>query len=340
MPFSNVPQPPFTGVIGTDDQINIKRSNGILFNELGGVPIGSILALASTLPNFSPELGVSAGASAGSFSALTFSNSNGVSFGISNGVVTGTVQSTGLASEWNPPAFGSSIVSNSSLGQNSIYFAPFDIEEPLNAFRLNLFASVGTSSGQASNSTWGVGFTGSAALYQRDVGTNSTQATSFWSGSFFFSAQGSSNSNMTMTVPIGILNSTAMQTTTGQSSSYLASSVGGFRAIPMPMSLTLFPGRYILAFANSSSTSNLANTLALTFMQQTFGQLQFRPLGTSSAASNASFFDPNGGFGTFSATSNAFPGSVALNSNSILAATAATRIMFNFSGYTTGTNFL
>ena len=272
--------------------------------------------------------------------SIVFSNSNGISFGLNGSTITATIQSTGLASECSPPAFGSSIVSNSSLGQNSLYFAPFDIEEPLNAFRMNLFASVGTSSGQASNSTWGVGFTGSAALYQRDVGTNSTQATSFWSGSFFFSAQGSSNSNMTVTVPIGILNSTAMQTTTGQSSTYLASSVGGFRAIPLPMSLTLFPGRYILAFANSSSTSNLANTLALTFMQQTFGQLQFRPLGTSSAASNASFFDPNGGFGTFSATSNAFPGSVALNTNAILAATAATRIMFNFSGYTTGTNVL
>jgi hypothetical protein len=193
----------------------------------------------------------------------------------------------------------------------------------------------------ASNSTWGAGYTGSAALYAKDTGTRSTQLTSFWSGSFFINVSGSSNSNMTVTHVFGISNSSRVSTLQGSSSTYLASSVGGFRVIPMPISSTLTPGRYWLAFAQSTATSNLTgNSFNLSVLNYTQGMINFRPFGTSSAASNASFWPLIEGLGTYSVTSGAFPGTVPINSDSIRGAISQTRPFFNFSGATTGLTML
>ena len=63
-------------------------------------------------------------------------------------------------------------------------------------------------------------------------------------------------------------------------------------------------------------------------------------MGQASAASNAAFFGPIQGLGIYSAQSAVFPGTIVLNSNTISYGTAATHVLFNFSGYTTNATML
>ena len=320
-----------------------RNVSALTFGNAGGVSFGydgtNVTAVA---PAGAPSpVNFSAGTTSNNLASVVFSNSNGISFGLNGSTITMSHLEATL-SQWDLPAYGSSMQTNSTLANNSLYFQPFDLDQYVNAYRINFFASVGTQSGSTQNSTWAAGHTASMALYARDsVISNSTQITSFWSCSFFLNVSGSSNTNMTATVPFGISNSTAVSTQQGSSSTFLAQSVGGFRVIPVPISSTLSPGRYWLAFAQSTGTTNTnMGSFNLSYLQQSQGNLAFRPFGISSAASNASFLNFYEGLGTYSATSNVFPGTVVMNSDRIRAGTANTRVFFNISGYTTATNML
>lgn len=244
------------------------------------------------------------------------------------------------------PIVGSSVVTNSTLGQNTLYFAGFDVPTHLSAYRVNFFHSIATTL-QASNSTNSAGMTFSACMYSRGTGTATDRINSMWSASWFINMNNSSNTQVRVTHPIGISNSTAVSTasnavvSSSNASTYLLNSVGGYRVVPMPMSLTMTPGRYWMACAQSTTSSNAIGVLQLSVAQQINGNnIAYRPFGTSSAASNASFWPSYPGDGTYSATSGAFPATVVLTTNAILAAINQTYPYFNFSAYTTGTNVL
>jgi hypothetical protein len=276
-------------------------------------------------------------------SDIVFSNSNNIVFGKNVSTVTASANPP-ILSQLDP--FGYlPINSASTLGQNSLYFVPFDVPEYLNAYRVNFFVSVAATF-SAVNSTGTGGYTQSAAIYARDTGTNSTRMTSQWSGSWGISFSASSGTQINITWPQGINNSTSVSTnstgiTNAAATTFIASSISGFRAIPVPISSTMTPGRYWMAVAVSSASVNGSNAVNCSVMQLSYSNnIAFRPFGTSSTASNANFYGIRECLGTYSTTSNAFPGTVVMNSDSIRGGLTAFIPYFNFSGYTTATNMI
>ena len=273
---------------------------------------------------------------------VSISGGSGIQVAASNsGWVVGAQQ----ISQYGPFDFGGLVpVTNSTLGQNSLYFQPFDVYWPISASRLNLYVSVATGM-SAGNSTGRAGYTISAALYSRGTGASTDRISSFWSMTAGMSATQNSNTQLVMTNLAGILNSGAVSTvgttlSTSNATTYMQNSVGGYRVIPLPLSTNLTPGRYWLAVANSTTSSNAGVvTLNCSVIQVTNSlTLAFRPFGTSSAASNASFYGVPDGQGTYSATSGGFPGSVPLTSDSIRMGATNFAPYFNISGYTNVTN--
>lgn len=351
----------YVGNAGTNVPVNrINLSAGTTSNHLSNVTFSNSnnvsFGLNGSTVTGSYAFNVSGGTTSNNLSNIVFSNSNGVSFGLNGSTMTASVSAAGggtTLSEWQPFPCNSFVI-NSTLGQNSIYFVPFDLPAPLSAYRLNHFASISYAQQPYAGSTGG--YTVSAALYTRM--TESTDRVSrLWSGSWYIAwtdATGLGGS-ITLTHPLGISNSTAgsVKTTAGRSNNswtdYLNSSIGGFRAIHVPVSLTLTPGRYWMAMANSTGGPSTAGPqFTINIAQQNSTQTgfggpffpPFRPFGTASAASDASFYAMGGAIGTYSATSGAFPASVALTTDAIRADSLPIVPLFNFSGYTTGTNVL
>ena len=253
-----------------------------------------------------------------------------------------TLSNYEILGDMNPQA----MVTNVTLGQNSLYFVPFDLQAPLNAYRLNLFMSMATTN-SAANSTGKGGFTISAALYSVGAGASTDRINTFWSGTAGFAVTQNSNTQIVATNVIGISNSTQVSSvgtsiSSSNATTYPANSMGGFRALALPISSTLTPGRYWLAVANSTSSSNAGVCLLnASIMQMSMSNfIAFRPFGTSSAASNASFYPYMPGAGTYSLTSAGFPASIPLTSDSIRISPTYVLPYANFSGYTTGTNLL
>lgn len=266
--------------------------------------------------------------------------------------VSGTIGSNSISLSVNAPATlmefnplqQTAFQTNAVLGQNSLYFVPFDVVEAVSAYRINFFLSVATTL-QASNSTGSAGYTLSAALYSRPA-ASTDQINTFWSCSAFISMAFSSNTALSITHPAGISNSTAVSTNgsnqnNANASTYLQSSVAGFRVLPMPISMTLTPGRYWMAAANSSSSANGIGIINCSVGQTNYAsQIAWRPFMTSSAGNNASFYAAIPGLGTYNGTSGVFPATVPLSSDSIRLPTPGIAPYFNFSGYTTGVNGL
>lgn len=289
---------------------------------------------------------------------ITLSGTNGSAVNISAPATSSLVGTSGLSVSTNgstmsvqpiplseyAPYDPTAMVTASNLGQNSLYFYPFDLPWPVNAYRMNFFLSVGSTL-SASNNTGSGGQTLSAALYTLDAG-NTTQISRLWSASAFWSFTNSSNTRLQIAHPAGIANSTSVSSSSVSSAStnvstYYASSVAGFRMVPLPVSSTLTPGRYWLAVAKSSTSANAQHIMNISVGQLTFGNLiAYRPYGTNSAASNASVFPLMRGAGTYSATSGAFPATIPLTASDIRFGIVATVPFINFSGFTTATNML
>ena len=307
---------------------------------------GFTLSLSAAAPGAGGGAAISGNTNSQSTGTVNFSNSNGVSFGLNtNGVMTASVALNATASEFEP-IFGSSLLTNSTLGQNTLYFVPFDVQQDMSAYRVNFFYSIAATL-QASNSTNSAGLTFSAALYTRGTGASTERINSMWSGSWFIRMSNSSNTQVRVTHPFGISNSQAVSTTSNgvvsssNASTYLVNSVGGFRCVPMPISSILTPGRYWMAVAQSTQSSNAIGVIQQSVLQQSnANNIAYRPFGTSSAASNASVFPTWPGDGTYSATSGAFPATVALTLSDIRGSPTLTIPYFNFSAYTTGLNVL
>lgn len=333
--------------------LSFSNANGISFGTSAGSAItGSHNALTTAMASDAATISnikVSAGTLSANRSDVTFANSNGVTFGLeTNGVVTASVNAGGAGntvSEWCPyPEMA--LLSASALGQNSIYFSPIDVPENLNAYRANFFLSVSTQI-SASNNTKSGGYTISMCLYSRGTGASTERLMSLLSRSAYISFTASSHTRIQVGHPAGIANSTSVSqiTTSGaatNTSTYVVSSVGGYRVLSFPISSTLTPGRYWMAVANSSVSANAQGLINCSVLQQTHASnVAYMPFGTVSKASNASWPQVFAGRGLYSVTSGAFPATVALSTDHIRQ-TAVTVVLpfFNVSGYTTATNQL
>ncbi len=332
---------------GSISSVVLSNSNAVSFglsnNTITAAAGGSLYAVGNTF-----------GTSSGTYNAsnISISGVSGLAVAASNsGFVIGEVP----VSEWAPPGQIIAAASNSTLGQNSLMFYPFDLPVLLYASRINFFVSVATGLSNA-NSTGNAGYTLSYCLYSRntDPTTGTDRISSFASGSAAIVVTQNSITQIVATNLAGTFANTtsvgsiATSISNANASTYVQSSMGGFRVWPLPVNATLTPGRYWLAVANSTSSANAGVvTLNCSVLQDLSGggglNLGWRPFGTSSAAANASFFNVSAGWGSYSAVSAAFPGSVPLTSDSIRGASnnvGLTKVIFNFSGLPATTNAL
>lgn len=236
-----------------------------------------------------------------------------------------------------------SVLTNSTLGLNTLYFAPFDVYQVMSASRLDLFMSIATTF-SATNLAGTFGATLSAAIYSMGTGTGTAQAiNTLWSQSAAWAFSQSSNSNLSATIPVGINGASVstLSTTfaTSNASNFMISSVGGFRELALPFGSTLAPGRYWLALGYSSGAATGGTfQIDMSIMQKTIGgQLGFMPMGGASSASGSGFA-MKAPFGTYSATSGAFPASFAMTNINVLfkPPISATIPLFNVRGIAYG----
>ena len=275
-----------------------------------------------------------AGTVTGATNCAVTANTSGVSVSVS---------SAATLSEFNPIP-NSSVVTNSTLGINTVYLYPFILEQYLSAYRLNLFASIGTSM-SATNLTGSGGYTISAAIYQRSGLLSNMTLSQLWSGSAGIRFTNSSNTAFVATAISGISNSTAVSTlgttiSSSNASTFLANSWGGGRVFQIPISSVMSPGRYWLAVANSQVSANASFWVNASVLQQiNANNIAIRVFGTSSAATNGSVCPaPSPGAGSYSTTTNAFPATLPVTGTVIQAAVNMTIPYFNFSAYTTDAN--
>lgn len=237
------------------------------------------------------------------------------------------------------------LVTNSSLGQSSLFFYPFDLMYPVSASRVNFFLSLGTTSSNVASSgsgSLGIGY----ALYSLGTAQDRlTQITSY--SAVVVSYTSSSGSQFAATHYIGLSNATSHSTSqkalsTSNASTYPANSIGGFRVIALPVNSTIAPGRYWMGLSvQTTNNASASFKMDVSVLQQTFSNLlAYRPFGTSSAASNASVWGALPGAGTYSAQSAAWPNSIGLTASDIRMAVSITAPYFNFSGISTALTFL
>lgn len=246
-------------------------------------------------------------------------------------------------SQYDP--FNNAPVSNSTLGQSTVYFVPFDIPYAISASRVNFFLSLThTFSGAPPSTAWlALGY----GLYSRMTGANSDRLSLATSYSLsYVSASASSSTRLSATHYIGLSNATSHSTSqygtqSNTVSNYLVNSLAGYRAIALPCNMTLRPGRSWLAVSVQSASAGGSLVLGHSVLQHQFSNnIAYRAFGADSAASNASFYGASDGLGIYSAQTAAFPNSVPLTSDSIRGAPVMTLPYFNFSGIGTSTNIL
>jgi hypothetical protein len=252
-------------------------------------------------------------------------------------------------SEYEPHNLGG-LITNSSLGQNSLYFVPFYVRKGMYASRVNFFMSMNYVV-SANSATKSAGYTLSAAIYSRRVDSQD-KLSSLWSGSAAITGNFSSNTRISITNLVGISNSTAVSyanytTNATNATTYMLNSVAGYRVWAIPINSSFTPGRYWMAIA--ASTTGYSNSARMNIRgsigMHTLGNvanIAYMPVGVTSqasnnnsAANNTAQLGPWLGAGTYSATSGGFPAEVVLDHDTIRAGLTLTLPYFNFSGYDT-----
>lgn len=238
-------------------------------------------------------------------------------------------------------------LTNSTLGINTIYAYPFDLDQPFSANRLNLFLSNGTVF-SATNLAGTFGQTVSAAMYAHNGSSGTAAAIStIWSASAAWAFSQSSNTALSATIPNGLSgNSIATISTTlatSNASTFMVTSVGGFRELQLPFQTTLQPGRYWMAVGYSAGAATAATfELSASVLMQTLGgRIGYVPPGTASSASGSGFAI-GAPIGSYSATSAAFPASFAMTNINVLFKPPVTGSApyFNLVNYPAGSSVL
>lgn len=198
--------------------------------------------------------------------------------------------------------------SSFSLGQNSAYIFPFQLEDFVTMDHIRMPVMVTNSSSAVSSGQ--KGYTYLFGVYSRNS-TNRTILMSHYSTSYTMAVSYSSNVSWMQSMITAIGNSTSYNTLTASSAGIaLSSSLHGAREFIMPFSTLLRPGEYWFALKASTSgagtVGNVLNLSNLGVAHQTFN----RP-GLVTNASNSGFLQFMG-FGTYSTTTGALPDSISM----------------------------
>lgn len=208
-----------------------------------------------------------------------------------------------FAGQGGPLHFAQSSI---SLGQNSLYVYPVQIEDYLTIDHVRMPVLITNSSSAVSSGRKGETF--QFGIYSRNA-TNNTVYTQIWSTSYTIAASYSSNVSWAQSMITAIGNSTSYNSVTASSAGLnLSASLHGPRELIIPVSTLLPPGEYWMALAASTSgagtVGNVLNISNLAVAHQTYN----RP-GLSTNATHSGFFRFMGA-GTYSVTTGALPGSI------------------------------
>lgn len=293
----------------------LANSNNITFGLDGSTVTASFNAInvgVSTAGNTAGTTGTVEGAGG----QYLFVGSNGITLSQStNGANSGTVTINGDARTlsglyWGPMAGlggpGYFAQSSFSLGQNSLYLYPIQIEDYLTVDHVRVPVMVTNSSSAAASIQ--KGYTYQFGIYTRNA-TNATVLTRHYSTSYTLAASHNSNASWMLSLITAIGDSTSYNTLTASSAGLnLSASLHGAREFIMPISSLMSPGEYWLGLVASTSTAGGAGSVLqlsnLGIAVQTFN----RP-GLSTNATNSGWYKFMG-HGTYSATTAAMPAGI------------------------------
>jgi hypothetical protein len=311
---------------GTIDMANVS------FAGAGGVSVGvsngSVVISAAaggggTTNQTGPNIGVSnLGNTAGSTGTVSTGNvvlvgAGGITLSQSTGAVgsdaTVTIQgdaktiSSLLLQPFAGMAAGIPFAQSSiSLGQNSLYLYPFQLEDHLTVDHAKIPVMVTHSSSAAASVQ--KGYTYRLGLYSY---ANSTQLSQLYSTSHTMAASHNSNASWMVSMITAIGNSTSYNTLSASSAGLnLSASLHGPREFILPISTLLTPGQYVVALAASTSSvgagGSILNLSNIVVAVQTFN----RP-GLSTNTTNRAFYN-DAGMGLYSTTTGAMPASIGM----------------------------
>jgi hypothetical protein len=322
--------------------IQFANSNGITFglstNQMTASHNGLTTAAQSNHSHGNPTLALT------NLTGTTASSSNGFTLSLSAAAPGGGAGAT--LSYFEPIWAQSGRATNSSLGQNTLYFQPFDLPFYLSASRINFYISIsGAMTAANSTGTCQQGF--GYALYTRDMTGAASQTLSLLTSYSVthLSHSFTSNTQYQATHYFGLSNATTHSTrqtaiSATNATTYLSTNINGPRVLALPLNSVLTPGRYWLAVAVSTVTGNgMTNGLSVQMTSVGVVGAAYH-FGSASAATNASVYRAQQGWGSYSATSAAFPNSVAYSTDAIRHPVAMTAVHFDIRGFGTSTNQL
>ena len=198
--------------------------------------------------------------------------------------------------------------SSASLGQNSLYIYPVQVEDYLTCDHIRMPVFVSNSSSASASVQKGQTFL--VGIYTRNA-TNATVLTRHYSTSYTIAASHNSNASWALSMITAIGNSTSYNSVTASSAGVnLSASLHGPREFILPVSSLFAPGEYWIAVVNSSSSAGAAGSVLqmsnLAVAHQTFN----RP--GVSTASSLSGWQQFMGAGVYSATTGALPNGISL----------------------------
>lgn len=196
--------------------------------------------------------------------------------------------------------------SSISLGQNSLYLYPFQLEDHLTVDHVKMPVMITNSSTAVASIQ--KGYTYRFGIFTR---VNATQISQLYSTSYTLAASHNSNASWMLSMITAIGNSTSYNTLSASSAGLnLSASLHGPRELIMPISTLLTPGEYWVGLVASTSTVGgagaILNLSNLAVALQTFN----RP-GLSTNTSNRAFYN-NIGMGRYSVTTGGMPVSIAM----------------------------
>jgi hypothetical protein len=298
-----------------------------------GVTNGSIVINA---PNAAAgNVTFSAGTTNNGLPNVSFGNANGVSFGLNGSTITASVNAGGGAtlSGYSPPWAASGMATNSSLGQSTLYFMPFDLPQNLYASRINFYVSL-SGALSAGNSTGSCTARLGYALYTLNS-DSLNRLTSY--EAIVVSQTMNSNTQYVANHYYGLSDVTSHSTlqtsiSATNATTYQATNINGLRVIALPVNSTMTPGRYWLGMSVQTNAGNAMTNNISVAVTSVGVQPEVRYLGSASAATNASVFRMMQGMGFYSAQSAAWPSTIAYTTDNIRAAAAQTLVHFQLVG--------
>lgn len=196
--------------------------------------------------------------------------------------------------------------------QNSLYFVPVKPQNNVTMTAINMFLSL---SNATSNNSHAVSHTISYGLYSLGTGASTSQMLQMGTSSMAIIASYSSNLSGGYTLSQGTNSTTYSSAGTGSTSAWT-----GQRILAMPMATLLNEGyEYYFGLAQSSTSTGNTGALRLSYVvlnPMTNGQFgRLAPNGNT--VSNATIVPNFGGF-IYSATSGAWPSTIALSQRNIV----------------------